>query len=891
MSTISVPGEYDGIAYGAAEEPLRRDVRLLGELLGQVIVEQCGEGLLATEETIRLLSRDLRNRAAGPAEREELRELIASLEPAQRGHVLRAFSLYFQLVNLAEQLHRIRRRRAKEHVGVPPRESLADAVRLLRESGIDGEDLARHAEQVRVELVLTAHPTEATRRGALAAQIRMAELLRRLDEPDLTPGSLASIHRDLLEEITTLWQTDEVREQRPKVRDEIRHGMWFFERVLLDDGPRVDAALRSLVPGFDPAVRPLAFGSWIGGDQDGNPFAGPDTVYEALSQARALVVDRYRHEVQELARALSVSERLAPIADELHESIARDERELPAYAARIGEQNAGEPYRRKLSFVWQRLGNVLGGAVGGDAAAIEGDAGYADSAAFLADLDLVDRVLRAGRGERIADGRLAALRRRVRMFGFHVAKLDIRMHARDLEAAEARDTSGGADGGERVRATLEAVRVEQERFGSAHAVDTLVISGTSSAGDVLRALELAGEAGADLAPVPLFETIEDLEAAPEIVEQLLAEPAFAELVRERRGGRLEVMVGYSDSAKDGGYLAAQWHVFGAQRALADIAERAGVELMVFHGRGGSAGRGGGPTHAAILAQPPTWPAGRLKLTEQGETISFKYGLRGLARRNLEAAVAGALIATAPGRIPGGAEREIHPEHGAAMDELARIAETAFRDLVQRDAGFVPFFRSFTPVEELALLNVGSRPAKRPDSERFLEGLRAIPWIFGWTQNRSLLPSWYGCGAALGPMAATPDGLALLRDMHARWPFFRALVANLEMTLAKSSMEIAAAYLDLVPAGADRDRLWTIVNDEHARTVDAVLQIVGSSELLDHHPALQRSIRLRNPYVDPMNVIQVDLLQRHRAAGGEDPEVARLLARSIAGIAAALRNTG
>ncbi|MBC7461284.1 MAG: phosphoenolpyruvate carboxylase, partial [Thermoleophilia bacterium] len=270
---------------------------------------------------------------------------------------------------------------------------------------------------------------------------------------------------------------------------------------------------------------------------------------------------------------------------------------------------------------------------------------------------------------------------------------------------------------------------------------------------------------------------------------------------------------------------------------------------------------------------------------------FKYGLRGLARRNLEAAVAGALIATAPDQVRGGAKRTIEPEHGAAMTELARTAEAAFRDLVHRDPAFVPFFRSFTPVEELALLNVGSRPAKRPDSDRFLEGLRAIPWIFGWTQNRSLLPSWYGCGAALAPLAATDDGLALLRDMQARWPFFRALISNLEMTLAKSSMEIAETYLELVPAGADRDRLWRTISDEHAATVDAVLQVVGSRELLQQQPTIQRSIRLRNPYVDPMNIIQVDLLERHRAAGGEDPEIARLLARSIAGIAAALRNTG
>ncbi|MCW2955904.1 MAG: ppc [Thermoleophilia bacterium] len=863
-----------GTTASSSDEPLRRDVRLLGGLLGRVIVEQCGTELLEAEERIRLLSRELRERRAAAEERAELHGVIESLDDERRGQVLRAFSLYFQLANLAEQVHRIRRRRFHEHEGRAPRESLADAVTRLREAGIDGEDLARLAAGVRVELVLTAHPTESTRRGALAAQLRMADLLRRLDDHDLTPAGRAGVERGLLEEITTLWQTDEVREVRPKVRDEIRHGLWFFDRVLFDDAPRVAAALHDLVPGLDPDATPLSFGSWIGGDQDGNPNTGPDTFNDAVLSARRLVIERYRSEVRELARAVSVSERLADVAPALLESITRDERELPGYAAQIGQQNAGEPYRRKLSFMWRRLGNTLER----DAAHPE-DAAFANVAAFVADLDVVDSALRAGKGERIADGRLAALRRRVALFGFHVAKLDIRMHADALHEPD-----------ERVHATFAAVAAEQARLGPDTA-DTLVISGTASADDVRAALRLTSAAGALLAPVPLFETIEDLQAAPRIVEELLADPDYLALLRGPRANRLEVMVGYSDSAKDGGYLAAQWHVFRAQRALADIARAHDAELMVFHGRGGSAGRGGGPTHAAILAQPPSWPPGRLKLTEQGETISFKYGLRGLARRNLESAVSGALLAAAPGRVPGGASLAVEPEHEAAITRLATVAEGAFRELVHGDPAFVPFFRTFTPVDELALLNVGSRPARRPDSARYLEGLRAIPWVFSWTQNRSLLPAWYGCGASLGSLAGTDDGRALLRDMYANWPFFRALVSNLEMTLAKASMEIAHAYLELVPDDADRARLWSTISTEHDRAVDAVLATVETEALLDSQPVLRRSIQLRNPYVDPMNLIQVELLERHRASGGADADNARLLARSIAGIAAALRNTG
>lgn len=883
MDLVTAPPDR-AHARGDGSTPLRRDVRLLGDLLGQVIVEQRGEPMLDAVERIRLMSRDLRERNADASERRDLHELVTSLGAQDRADVLRSFSLYFQLVNLAEQVHRIRRRRQHEHDGEPPRESLEDAVQRLRGAGLDDAELARIASHVRVELVLTAHPTEAARRGALAAQLRMAELLRRLDEHDLTPAGRAGIERGLLEEITTLWQTDEVRERRPRVIDEIRHGMWFFERVLLDDAPRVTAELRRLIPSMPAGDEPLRFGSWIGGDQDGNPNAGPDTLLEAIRQARALAAEHYRDEVRDIARALSVSDRLADVSQELLDSIAADEQAMPGYTQRIGEQNAGEPYRRKLSFIWRKLDRMLG-----NDDFDQFDAAYERSRELLADLDLIDRSLRANRGERIADGRLAALRRRVAMFGFHVAKLDVRMHARDLHAI---DPVG--DPSDSHWATLLTVGDVQRRHGTS-AVDTLVISGTTSVDDVRTALELTDRADCDLMPVPLFETIEDLEAAPAIMRELLADPRFDRQVRERRAGRLEVMVGYSDSAKDGGYLAAQWHIYRAQAALAKIAAEAGLDLMIFHGRGGSAGRGGGPTHAAILAQPPGHPPGRLKLTEQGETISFKYGMRGLARRNLESAVAGALVAAAQDRLgSAGATSEVDPAHAATMDEIARVAEEAFRDLVHRDPAFIDFFRAFTPVDELALLNVGSRPAKRPDSARYLDGLRAIPWVFAWTQNRCLLPSWYGCGTALAPLAASSEGLDRLREMRERWPYFRALVSNLEMTLAKASMPIARTYLDLVPPVDDRDRIWAAIEHEHERTVQAVLAIVDTAELLDSQQAIQRSIQLRNPYVDPINLIQVELLESYRATPDDDPqrdERARVLARSIAGIAAALRNTG
>jgi phosphoenolpyruvate carboxylase len=838
-----------------SDAPLRSDVRLLGQILGRVLVEQEGEELLEDEERIRLLSRDARGTGSSPR-RAELREVVRRLAPARQAEVLRAFGLYFQLANIAEQHHRIRRRRAYELEQRVPHESLAEAFNHLRDSGVPPEELAETARGLSLELVVTAHPTEATRRTVLAAHLRLSQLLAELDDPSLTPAERSRVEDAFAEEVTLLWQTDEVRGQRPRVVDEIRHGLWFFEQSLMDAAESLLSDYRKHLPGAPP---PFHFGTWIGGDYDGNPSVGPETIAEALDRARGLVLERYRDEVRELARAIGISSVLAEISPELTDSIARDERELPRYAAELGERNRDEPYRRKLSFVWRRLVNALENG---------GEARYRSATELLADLDLIDRALRAGHAERVADDRLAALRRQVEVFGFHLSKLDVRVHARELDSPS-----------QGVRDIFHAVARERARHGP-EALDTVVVSATSSPADILSALALADETGVELSLVPLFETIADLRRSASVVEALLDEPRFARLVAAR-GNRLEVMVGFSDSGKDGGYLTAQWEIYCAQEALAGISARRAVDLTIFLGRGGSAGRGGGPTHAAILAQPPGHPPGRLKLTEQGETVSFKYGLPGLAYRNLEAALAGTLISAFP-RVAG-----VEPPPGARelLGELSERAFETYRELVWQDGGFAPFFRSFTPVDELALLEIGSRPARRPDGGDYLPSLRAIPWVFAWTQNRCLLPAWYGCGTAFSSAEEKE-----LRRLYHGWAFFRSLVENLEMTLAKSSLEIAESYLTLV----DDDRLFTPIAEEHARSVDAVLGIVEAKRLLDRHPALQRSIALRNPYVDPMNAIQVELLRRYREPALDEADreqLRRPLLRSIAGIAAALRNTG
>jgi phosphoenolpyruvate carboxylase len=869
----------------SADTALRANVRLLGDLLGRVLVEQEGQGLLDDEERIRALARDAR---AGGS-RAALGDAVAALGLERQAAVQRAFALFFQLVNIAEQHHRIRRRREYEAEGRVPHESLADAFAQLDRGGVDEAALQAAGARLRVELVLTAHPTEATRRSVLDHHWAVAGLMDRLDDPRTGHARRRLLLDELREVLTVWWQTDEVRRVRPRVEDEVRRNLFFFEAVLFDAVP---AVLGEVEHAFGVRlVQPvLSYGSWTGGDMDGHPEVGADTLASALNLHRNTALRLLRERVDKLAQGFSHSSLRIPISEELLASIEQDTAELPSAEVLRRPHREWEPLRTKLGFVRQRLLNT--GRPRGR------EPGYPDAQQLQRDLELVLAHL----GSRhVALGALRRLLWQVDVFGFHLAGIDIRQGAEVIRAATAALLPGFAGADEPRRQALLAEALESGRRGIEHdpggetgellrmldtaalsveaygkeAVPAFVISMTEQPSDVLAARWLAARAGArTLRMVPLFETRAALEQAPATMAALYAcEPYVAHL---RTQANLQtVMVGYSDSGKDTGFVASQWALYNAQERLAAQADEAGVLLELFHGRGGSPSRGGGRTYRAILAQPEGTVQGRIRITEQGETVSARYADAELAVRSLEQTISAVLLATALPNPPiqGGWREE--------MERLSLSSRERYRALVYDDPEFVRFFEQIAPIAELSQLNIGSRPPARRKSAG-IESLRAIPWVFGWTQNRLLLPSWYGAGTALG------DGdLATQREMWRDWGFFRGLIGTLEMALFKTDLGVAERYLRLVEPEL-ATRFWPDLAGEYERVVERVLAITGQQRLLDQTPALQHRLEHRNPWVDPLSHLQVELLERLRA--GREEARAPLLA-TITGIAAGMRNTG
>ena len=915
--------EPSGIGTAGARDPLAVEVRLLGALLGQVIVEQAGEPLFAVVERLRRSAIDLR-RSDDSIARGRLEAELDGLDIEATEAVISAFSLYFQLVNLAEARARVRalRRRERARRDAPLDDSVAEAVGRLRRAGRADADLDAILGRLRVTPVLTAHPTEARRRTALIALRRCASLLERLDDPRLTPTDDREIRRRLREEITLLWRTSDLRTVAPEPLDEVRTAMAVFDSTLFTLMPRLyratDAALDGPSAGGrgEPrtGARPprvpafVRFGSWIGGDRDGNPGVTAETTERTLRIQADHVLHGYEAVALRLMQSVAAATSGDRVPRALATRLARDAETLPETDRQLRRRFPDEPYRQRFGFMAERLRRTR--------AALTDEAGpraghYPNAAAFEVELEEIGEALVEDGLGRVAWGELAELRWQVATFGFHLASLEVRQHAAVHRAAieglargmdPALDVTPGVTLGE-VLATFRSIAAAQARFGE-EATRRYVVSFSAAARDVTDVLALSiaatrqtGEPPA-LDIVPLFETSDALVAAGSILDELLTDPEYRSHLASR-GDRQEVMLGYSDSTKESGFFAAAWVLHEAQVALVEVARARNVELTLFHGRGGAIGRGGGPANRAILGGAPGSVDGRLKLTEQGEVIAANYADPIIARRHLEQLTGAVLIASTPEHDAAAATAL--RDGGPLMAELAATARTAYRSLVHDDPGFGAFFRDITPIVELSDLRLGSRPAARRrsgiaiDDEPTIDLLRAIPWTFAWSQARINLPGWYGLGTALATYRAAHGdaSLASITRLYRSWPFLASIFDNAEMILAKADMGVARRYASLT-AGAGNERRWAAIEAEYHRTCALLLRVTGRDRLLDGAPVLQRSIALRNPYVDALSEIQVRLLARLRSMAPDDPDrgrVLRLVQLSVNGVAAGLQNTG
>ena len=909
------------------DQPLREDIRLLGRLLGDTLREQEGAPRYELVEAIRLSA--LRFRRDGNFEaRAELEGLLERLDHESAISVVRAFSFFSQLANIAEDQHHNRRRRAHEAAGTPPQEgSLALALARLKAAGVGRGALQTFLAQALISPVLTAHPTEVHRKSILDRQLETAQLLTARDRVALTPEEQRANEEELRRVILTLWQTRILRSARLTVHDEIENGLAYYRYTFLHELPRLYAEIEDQLEREGERLRVgpmLRIGNWIGGDRDGNPNVTAEVTRHALARQSALAFGFYLAQVHALGAELSQARR--------HVRVSRALDALGARSPDASEHRRDEPYRRALTGIYARLA-ATAGALGHEHIGREavGQAPpYENCEAFLADLDVIIESLEANGAGRVARGRPRRLRRAAEVFGFHLCPLDLRQHSgvhaeviaelferganrpgyAQLDEAGRREwllaelalprplRSPHLAYGERARSELavfDAAADTQRRYGPA-AIPNYIISKTDGVSDLLEVALLAKEAGlvtpgaeprAALNIVPLFETIDDLRGCGAIMDELFRLPAYRALLASR-GNVQEVMLGYSDSNKDGGYLTANWELYKAEVELVRVFADHGVRLRLFHGRGGTVGRGGGPAYQAILAQPNGAVTGQIRITEQGEVIWAKYADPEIGQRNLETLVAATLEATLLDREGLGDDALTYY---AVMDALSADAYAAYRRLVYDTPGFEQFFREFTPITELAELNIGSRPSARKRAWH-IEDLRAIPWVFSWSLTRAMLPGWYGVGSAVEAYLAREGdaGLARLKEMHRRWPFLQALLSNMDMLLAKADLGIASRYAELVRDAGLRERIFEDIRAEWQRTRQSLLAITGQAALLESNPSLARSLRNRSPYIDPLNHLQVTLLRRLRA-GDQDEAVQQAILLTINGIAAALRNTG
>jgi phosphoenolpyruvate carboxylase len=953
------------------EAPLRRDVRSLGMLLGEVLREQAGEPLYEAVEALRRIAIARReaeapqtgasDQAAATAHLQQALARVHTLDLPAAYQLARAFGFYFELINLAETNHRKRRRLSLQlnqnasASGSIQRGDLRGTLRRLRQAGLTSEQVHTLLNRICVSPVFTAHPTEVARRSVMFKRRRISDLLEQLDRIPVPEPHLESLERDLLAEITALWQTDDVRSARPTVLDEIRMALDYYESSLFDTLPvlysEVATALAAEYPSeksSDPVTNKsgqdksstgqsciadlpllIRFGSWIGGDRDGNPFVTPQATRDALAMARTLLLTHYRRRLQNVFEQLASSTQQVPVSKELNALLDSYLSQLrTAGQSALGERFPHESIRLLIACIMMRLGATPQSAV--PVPANPALKPYTRASEMLSDLTILRDSLIGNSGPRLAEMLIDPLLIEVRTYGLHLQTLDIRQHARVHAAAVAEVSawcpSNSTDSlnlpsslSEQTAQVLDTFRTiaELKQTYSPESIRQYVISGATSAEDVLQVIWLARLGGVrveatapgsdgsiddpGLQPVPLFESIEDLQNAPAIMRKLWTSDVYKPLLASWNGQQ-EVMLGYSDSNKDGGMITSTWEIWKAHRALHEVARECNVTLRLFHGRGGTVGRGGGPTHRAIFAQPVDSFTGELRITEQGEVLNWKYSDVVLAERNLELMIAASLDALArpDAALQRDAETphltgEILPAWETTLDELSATSYEFYRKHIVDNPDTFTYFEQSTPVAELEHARLGSRPAKR-SGKKSMADLRAIPWVFGWMQSRQLVPAYFGVGHALHQFVQSkPDGLAQLQTMARAFPLFLDIIRNVEMALAKADFGIARLYASLVEDEALRDRVFTTLEAEFNLTHRMILEITQQRSLLETNPVLERSIRLRNPYVDPMSLIQVELMRRKRAAlaRGEpnSPELDRAISATINGISAGLRNTG
>jgi phosphoenolpyruvate carboxylase len=903
---------------------LRAEIRSLGAALGQVIAGLEGERTLSLVESLRTLAKN--SRAGETAAARELAQAVGRLTPAEAFSQAMAFTLYFELVNLAEENFRIRLLRERNqrhraalaagHAGEPLRESIEAAVIELKQRGVTAQRMQKLVRQLSIELVFTAHPTESKRRTMLEKLSKLGRILRErsLDEMQQTP-------EEVRREIVSLWLTDRNRTERPEVTDEARTGLWYFDRTLYALLPRLHADLQDALNRHYPGVRApnrwLSFGSWIGGDRDGNPNVTPEVTAEVLHMNRRMAVRKLADVLHQLAGTLTMSDRRVRITPAVRRLVAAC-RTASASMSRVGQRYPHEPYRLILSSLRERL---LAEADAGLLELAETESRPTTAAEVRATLGQIEADLLRDRAAALASGELRDALTCVDVFGLGMARLDLRQHsgpharavaellqrpdyeqlaeeakqevlAAALRQAEVLPAGRVAGLSPEARAVLEPLRlaVHAQRQYGPECLGLYIISMTNGVSDILEVLLLQALAGARLPIAPLFETLDDLTHAPAILRALFTHPDYAAEL-QRNGRHQHVMLGYSDSNKDCGYLTANWALFQAQDAIMHVCRTHGIRVTLFHGRGGSIARGGGPAAKAILAQPVGLRDGGIRVTEQGEVLSTRYHDPDLAHRVLEQMTYGVLLGA--NEAQQGARR-VPRRWQQAMEQMSAAALAAYRACVHEDPDFLTFWREATPIDEISGLNFGSRPTYRRKGSLSVADLRAIPWVFSWMQSRFNFPGWYGLGSGLQAVLAARGGVKLLREMYERWPFFQTMIDNAQLTLCKADMSIARVYAGLVDDAALRERVWERLAAEFRLTERVILAVTGQDSLLDNEPVLAKSIKLRNPYVDPLNYLQVEMIKRRRRARlskAEREGIRAVLELTVNGIAGGLKNTG